>query len=1138
VTIDIGSGSRRLAAAAGGALLVAAMSSALRAQGPQACTVAGTITSAGVPLPGVALTLTTADGQAVDVTSSSPDGTYLLRLPSGGTFTLTGELTAFAPIKRSLSIDAASCPQRLDLTMTLASRAPAPAAPAAGGTAAGPSSPAASRGTSAGARTDRPSPDARSNGAGARGGGGRGRGQQGQPAFQTLDLFADENGLSRADDGNPDASSSPPPALPPGFAPETSSESVASIGSSQPADAFVGRGGFADRPFGDGPFDGGFAGRDVAFAGGPGGRGGFGGPGQSLFLGRGRGSNQIRGSVFQSFDTSALDTAPFALNGQPAVKPQYLQQRFGATFGGPIAIPKLWDRARTFFFLNYTGNHSHNPYDAYSNVPTLAERSGDLSAFGRPVIDPVTGQPFAGNQIPASRIDPAARALLTLFPQPNQPGDRQNFHAVTTTTSQLDDINVRLVHVFGAPPPQQRDRGQGQGEGGFRGGFGGRGGGGFGGFGGRGGGGRQGVSNLNLAVHFRHSDNSNPNPLPTLGGTARSSALDIPVNYSFTKGGLTHAIRVQFNRQHAESQNFYAFRQDIDAAAGLFGASSDPFDWGAPGLSFTTFTSIRDVNPSVRTDRTLALGDTILKTRGQHTIRFGGDWRLVHADSRTDANARGSYVFTGFFTGSDFGDFLLGMPQQASVQYGPGTERFRQHTGDLFVQDDWRVKTNLTINAGLRYEYFSPVSEAGNRLVTLDASPAFTAAVPVAAGGTSPFSGALPATLVRPFREGFAPRVGLAWRANTTTVVRAGYGINYNASVYQSIAQQLAGQPPFAVTDTVLAARTAPLALETALQNAPAGVTTNNCGVDPNFRLPFAQIWNVDLQRDIARTYTLGIGYTGTKGTNLDVLRAPNRNPDGTLRIAGVEPFIWESSSGRSIMNALTLRFRRRLNHGVAAGAAYTLSKSMDDASSIGGTNGVVAQNDQDLAAEYGPSSFDQRHRFSGDFIVELPFGANKRWFQDGAAASLLGGWQINGNVLFASGTPFTARVLGSIRDVSTGVNGTLRANYNGAPIQLSDPTPLLFFNTSAFSIPAPGTFGTAGRNTIVGPGTSTLNMGVMKNIAFGQNRVLTFQLTASNLLNTVQYASIDTVVNSPTFGRVTAVRPMRHVQVITRFRF
>ena len=1064
----------------------------------------GTIVSARTPLPGVVVSILDGRQRAIDVTASAVDGSFALEVPGAGQYEVKAEFSAFAPISRSVTIDAANCRPRVDFAMTLASRA-APAERANGGDLRGSQSAA---------------PAARPLGARA-------------AAFQNLSLRADAEAQTGSDDtaGGGDAAL----LLPPGFSPESSAESVTAIGTANANDSVFGPNGpgyFAQRFGGDGfPGDpdapGGGRGFGGPGGGGPGafgGRGGFGGGGPFIGGGFGRGGrgNQIRGSIYQSLDTSALDAAPYALNGQPTTKPDYVQQRFGATIGGPLVIPKVVNSPRTFFFLNYTGNHSRNPYDAYSTVPTQAERAGDLSALGRMIVDPTTGLPFANNQIPAARLDPAAQSFLNLFPQPNQAGDRQNFHTVTTTTSELDDVNVRFVRAFGAAAQP------GQGGGGGR--FG-------GGFGGRGGGGRAGASNLNVNIHYRHSDASNANPFPTLGGSSVSSAWDVPVSYSFTRAGMLHAIRFQFNRQHSETQNLYAFGQNVAAAAGLLGVASDPFDWGAPNVSLSSFTGLRDLMPAARTDRTLAVGDSVVKTRGRQTVRFGGDYRDIRADSRTDANARGTFVFSGLYTGVDFGDFLLGLPQQSTVQFGPGTEQFRSRSWDVFAQDDWRATDTLTVNAGVRYEYYSPVSEASNRLATLDVSPDFSAAAPVAAGGAGPYSGAFDDTIVKPFRGGVAPRVGIAWRAKPGTVLRAGYGINYNASVYQTIAQQLAGQPPFAVTDTVLASRLDPLPLETALLQVAPGVALNSYAVDPNYRLGFVQIWNLDVQRDLTRTIDVGIGYTGSKGSNLDLLRAPNRGPDG-LRIADVAPFLYESSGGDSILHALTLRVRKRLTGGFAANASYTLSRSIDDASSIGGGAAVVAQNDQDLEAERGLSSFDQRHRFTGGVVVELPFGPDRRWVQDGAAAALLEGWQLNATVQLASGTPFTARVLGDLSDVARGTNGTLRANYDGAPISLADPTVASFFNTAAFSIPAPGTFGNAGRNTIIGPGTSVVNLGVTRNVALGGNRGISLQLLASNLFNTVQFASIDTVLNSPTFGQVTAVRPMRRVQLLVRFRF
>src|SRR5262249_26345641 len=375
-----------------------------------------------------------------------------------------------------------------------------------------------------------------------------------------------------------------------------------------------------------------------------------------------------------------------------------------------------------------------------------------------------TGAPFVNNQIPASRLNASALSLLNLFPLPNQDGARQNFHTVTTTTTDLDDVNVRVVHAFGAAAQQGR--------GGGRGGFG----------GGRGrGGGRGGVPTLTVTIHYRHSDATTANNFPALGGSTTLSAWDVPGTYSFTKAGMLHSIRFDFNRQHTATTNLFAFNQNIAGNARVSGGSADPFHRGARNLSFSSFSSLRDATPATRTDRTIAVGDTIVKTVGRQTLRMGGDYRDIHADSRTDPNARGSFVFSGLYTGVDLADFLLGLPQQSTVQFGPGTEQFRSRSWDMFMQDDWRVSDGVTVNAGVRYEYYSPVSEASNRLVTLDVPPDFSAATPVVAGGTGPYTGSFADTIVNPFRGGLAPRVGVGWRPKQGTVVRIGYGINYNA---------------------------------------------------------------------------------------------------------------------------------------------------------------------------------------------------------------------------------------------------------------------------------------------------------------------------------------------------------------------
>jgi hypothetical protein len=233
------------------------------------------------------------------------------------------------------------------------------------------------------------------------------------------------------------------------------------------------------------------------------------------------------------------------------------------------------------------------------------------------------------------------------------------------------------------------------------------------------------------------------------------------------------------------------------------------------------------------------------------------------------------------------------------------------------------------------------------------------------------------------------------------------------------------------------------------------------------------------------------------------------------------------------------VRVRRRLQNGISFGGTYVFSKSIDNASSIGGGMGVVAQNDLDSAAERGLSSFDQRHRLSLDCGIELPFGINHRWLANTGVLNLLfGEWQWTGNMAIASGTPFTPRVLGNFADVSRGTNGTLRADVTGQPISLPDSTVLEWFNTAAFAVPAAGQFGDARRNSIPGPRTFSLNMAVSKNIRLGEVRGLEVRATLSNAFNTPRLTGLESVVNSPTFGRVTSAGAMRRITFSTRFRF
>jgi hypothetical protein len=608
-----------------------------------------------------------------------------------------------------------------------------------------------------------------------------------------------------------------------------------------------------------------------------------------------------------------------------------------------------------------------------------------------------------------------------------------------------------------------------------------------------------------------------------------------------------HTVSFTVSKSSSSTVNRYANVIDVAGEAGITGVSTEPFDWGVPDLSFTSLSSVRDLDPSRRTDRRISTAYSWTRPIGSHTLRLGGDYRWDASSNRTDPNARGAYIFTGVYASGgattarsdslDFADFLLGLPQQASLQYGPGSVDLRGRSMSLFVQDDWRKSQALTFNLGLRYELLWPFTEKDGQMVNLDAAPDFSAVTPVVSGGTGPYTGSFPSALMNTDVNNIAPRVGVAWRIKPGTILRGGYGLSYNAGAYSTIARQMVGQPPFAVTSTAVATATETLTITDPLATAQPGETTNNYGVERDYALGAVQTWNADLSRDLRQVWNVSGGYTHTRGSSLDIVRAPNRDPDG-VRIDGVQPFLWQSSEGSSTLHAGTFRLRRRPVKGLGFGATYTLARSKDNASSIGGGI-VVAQDDRNLDAEWGLSSFDRRHQLAGDLSFELPFGPNRPWLnQGGFWAALFENWRGTATFTWQSGTPLTPRVTGAVMDVATGTNGTLRGNYDGEPVRVSDPTIDLFFNTAAFSVPPAGSYGNASRNMIIGPGSRLLNAQLSRDLRLGGTRALTLQVNASNILNMVNYQAIDTVVNSPTFGQVLSVRPMRSVTANVRFRF
>jgi hypothetical protein len=654
---------------------------------------------------------------------------------------------------------------------------------------------------------------------------------------------------------------------------------------------------------------------------------------------------------------------------------------------------------------------------------------------------------------------------------------------------------------------------------------------------------------MTAQLQYRRSDADSINVLPALGGHTSSRSLAVPISFNIRHKRTMHAISVNFSATSSSATNHFSGIEDVATEAGIYTGVTNPFDYGVPSLSFSNFQGLRDLTPSRRTDRRLALSYAWTQPWKTHLLRAGGDFRLDRTSSQTDASPNGSFVFSGLYSagglqpprgsGLDFADFLLGLPQSATQQYGPENVRLRGKSGSLFVQDDWRFNSKLTFNLGVRYELIYPFTELNGQLVDLDVNPTFTAVAPVQAGQTGPFTGVFPKGILRPDINNVGPRLAFAYRVQPGLVVRGGYGIAYNSGSYSTIARQLAVQPPFAFSDTVTSGQGAPPLV---IANVLAGVSNvlqNNYGVDPNYQLGRVQTWNADVQKDLTQAWLVGGGYTRTTGASLDIVRAPNRTPTG-LKIPTIQAFTYQTSQGVSVLNAGSIRLQRRMVKGIGGSVTYTLAKSMDDASTTGGGGTTVAQNDQDLLAEYSLSSFDRRHQVSGNLSFELPFGPNKPWLHGGGVwAAILGGWRGAANYAFQTGTPLTPIVLGGITDIARGSNGSLRADVvPGVPLFASGLAFPYFFNPAAFTAPQPGQFGDAGRNSITGPSTSVLNAQLSRDIRMKNNRAFTLQANFSNILNTENFAAINVNVNTTQFGQVTRFGAARSAQLNLRFRF
>jgi len=821
------------------------------------------------------------------------------------------------------------------------------------------------------------------------------------------------------------------------------------------------------------------------------------------------GTNQVHGSGFAFTRNDNVDARnvfdPYPIKNLPEFK----RHQYGVTIGGPIIKDKL------FYFVGYQGQRQYQFQTTSPSVPLPAFWNGDLSAMPQIAYDPLTpGQPFPGNIIPRDRIHPISLKFRPYWPDPTQPGLARNGHALLPIPDNFNqpngkiDWNISPNHTFHGSYNYFYDS----------------------------------LIELPIAGNPEVAGFSTDSKIIS-GGLSLSEVWTVrPTIVNEFRAGYGRVRRERFQQD---------VKQNLSVQFGILGTTADvdPIAWGLPYVTIAGLSRIGDNTnmPQPRADQTYSVADNISIVRGNHAFKFGGDYYLQLMNLVLISNGRGTFDFNGSRTANPIGggggnplaDFLLGLPDvtQRQPPLGPLSSHPRRTSTNWFFQDDWKLRHNFTLNIGLRYEFTGHLREKYGKLATFDptlnggkggmrlvgSSPRFDNAV-------ATFQALYPTlTIARSSKElykndinNFAPRIGFAYSPLQKMVVRAAYGIFYNidplcfCDYYQN--------PPFNLGQRFTTA-------DGISWDNPWGVAKGTgiqmSGLDPNMAEPYYQQWNFGIQHEVPGGVVLDVSYQGKKGTKLARDRDVNQPLD---RITGIRPYAnfsritYLEYSASSIYHGLHTRIEKRTSRGQTFLMSYIFSKMIDDASSS-------PQDSYNLHLERSLSSDDVRHRFSASYILPLPFGPGQPFAQNlrGLAEAVFANWELSGILRVNSGSPQTPVL--SINNSGTGNTGWDRPDLIGNPV-LSNPTSKSWWNASAFAIPTKGTFGSAGRNILIGPGSATLDFSVLKKFDVRESQQLQFRFELFNALNHPNYFTPATTSNVSNFGSIAStLTPARQIQ-------
>ncbi len=817
------------------------------------------------------------------------------------------------------------------------------------------------------------------------------------------------------------------------------------------------------------------------------------------------GTNEFHGSAYEFLRNDKLDANNFFSNlaGQP--KRPLKQNQFGASLGGPIMLPRYSGKNRTFFFVNYEGARIRRGNPSTTTVPTIRMRQGDLSELGRAIRDPLTGQPFPNAIIPANRISPIAVNAMRLadYPLPNVPGIRNNYILAPSNRNDLNQLNLRLDHSF-----SEKDKVWG--------------------------------------TYFR-TDLDIASPRFTL----ITDALQKVTTQAYS-ADWTHIFRPTLLNDFKAGFNFVS--QDIknrapqnisNADLGFPANENQPqargISAGIPSFAPSGYGSVGAAAgpPQLFKTRHFEIGDTLHWVKGAHTMRFGTEIIREHEDQRFNPQIRGNYSFGGAYTGEGFADFLLGLPSSAIREILLPTYNIFEslHRGShyyFFAQDDWKVRPNLTVNLGLRYEFNSPVVEArdrqanyypsGGKILRIDApDPKYGRCLCVSA------------------KRDFGPRLGIAWRPGNSekTVIRTGYGIFYNYVPYNTKQTQAFNAPWIdrqTVTNTV---PTPTFDLSNSFIPSSLASAFSGFSNDLNFYDGMVQQWNFDIQHEVVKSVVLEASYAGSLAVHLDNNAGLNAANPGPGPLPPRRPFpnervvVAANNGSTATYHAFTGKAKKEFTKGLTFITHYTRSKAIDNSSS----QLSDFQDANNIRSNKALSGFHVANRFVGSAVYELPFGKGRPFLcqMHPVVDAAFGGWMLTGIFSAQSGFFFSPTVPNTIGIESGSVRPDRLRNGN---LPSSERDRLRWFDVSAFVPPTGFRYGNAGRNILEGPGLKNFDLGVLKDFHITERQKLQFRAEFFNAFNFVNFGLPAGNIAAATAGTIGSAGASREIQFALKFVF